>query len=420
MNSIPAANSLSTTSDSVVPPRPIDVARERAETAGSRNARHFNAAGAALPSRQVVATTVEHLHLEEAVGGYEAANEVRPRLEAVYDSAARLIGAERHEIALLDSASTGLRVVLEALRLRSGSRIIATRSTYVSHALHLMTLAREAGVDLEIVPTGNDRLVDTEALERMLAEGPPAIVTAAHIPTSSGLVEPAAAIGALVRSYGGFYLLDATQSVGHLDTDVNELACDVLVTTGRKFLRAPRGTGFAYVSAGAFERLLPTAPDVRASQWTSASEWSVDESARRFETWETSVAGRLGLGIAIDEALERGMPATEAWLSEAGRALRLALADIEGVALAEGVDTPSAIVTFVIEGVAAATVVNELARERVRLVSVPATHGQWDLGDRGISAVVRASIHVYNDENDVAALVDGVASIARSRPAGGS
>ena len=68
--------------------------------------------------------------------------------------------------------------------------------------------------------------------------------------------------------------------------------------------------------------------------------------------------------------------------------------------------------TFVIDGVAPADAVVELARRGVRVVSVPATHGQWDLGDRGVPSVVRASPHVYNDEADLAALVDGVAAIA--------
>lgn len=417
MTSIPSANSPSP-SQADAPARPINVARERELTAGSWQSRHFNAAGSALPSAEVVGAVVDHLRLEEAVGGYEAATAVRDRVDAVYDSAARLIGADRREIALLDSASTGLRVIFEALRPRAGARIIASRSTYVSHALHLMTLARTEGVDLEVVPTAADRRLDLDALEKLLAEGPPAIVTVAHVATSSGLIEPAAEIGDLVRSYGGFYVLDATQSVGHLVTDVNALGCDALVTTGRKFLRAPRGTGFAYVRAGVLTNLLPAAPDVRAAQWTSAHKWSLDDSARRFETWEAAVAARLGLGVALDEAFERGMPATENWLATQGRSLRSALAEIEGVIVAEPVDTGSAIVTFLVEGVRAEHVVADLAQHRIRLVSVPATHGQWDLGDRGISAVVRASLHVYNDENDIAALIERVSEIARTRPKG--
>jgi selenocysteine lyase/cysteine desulfurase len=412
MNSISAVNSPASGAGSFA--RTIDVQRERELTAGSEQSRHFNAAGAALPSIGVVSTVVDHLRLEESLGGYEASAEVRPRLEAVYESAARLVGASADEIALLDSASTGLRVILDALRPRAGARVIASRSTYVSHALHLMTLEREDRAALEIVQVDAGRRLDIGAFEKMLADGPPAIVTVAHVPTSSGLVEPVAEIGELVRSYGGFYILDATQSVGHLVSDVRQIGCDALVTTGRKFLRAPRGTGFAYVSAAAVERLTPTAPDVRASKWTSSTDWRTDGTARRFETWEAGIAARLGLGAAIDEALGRGMPETEAWLTDKGRSVRQALSEIEGVWVAEPIDTRSAIVTFVVADVPAAEVVTELASQRVRLVSVPATHGQWDLGDRGISAVVRASIHVYNDKNDIAALIDCVAAIARA------
>lgn len=392
--------------------RTVDVVLERERTAGAMLSRHLNAAGSALPSLHVVETVVAHLRLEESMGGYEAAALARPRVEAVYDAAAELIGAHRDEIALIDSASSGLRVVLDALRLRAGTRIIATRATYVSHALHLMTLSREEGVVLDIVPTGADQRTDLAELERMLQSGPPAVVTVAHVPTSSGIVEPVIEIGALVAQYDGFFVLDATQSVGHLAIDVREVGCDVLVTTGRKFLRAPRGTGFVYVRSSAIARLLPTAPDVRAAHWTELSDWDVDGTARRFETWEASIAGRLGLGAALEEVLERGIAPTEAWLTAVGRRVRAALAAVPGVRVAEPVDTPSAIVTFVVDGIASADVVARLAQQNVRVVSVPATHGQWDLGTRGIPAVVRASLHVYNDENDIAALLEHVTVIA--------
>ncbi|MFT4305870.1 MAG: aminotransferase class V-fold PLP-dependent enzyme [Microbacterium sp.] len=378
-------------------------------------AAHFNAAGSALPTGDVVAAVVDHLRLEELVGGYEAAAEARPRIEAVYRSAAELIGATEREIALFDSASTGLRVILEALRPGARSRVIASRSTYVSHALHLMTLARECGAELVVLPTDAERRVDLAELDRLLRTGPPAIVTVAHVPTSSGLVEPVADIGRIVAEHGGTYVLDATQSVGQLVTDVAAIGCDVMVTTGRKFLRAPRGTAFAYVADRLTAALEPTSPDVRATHWTSALDWEVEASARRFESWESSVAGRLGLGRALDEARERGMEETAAWLCAAGADLRARLAVTPGVTIADPAGASSAIVTFVVDGVAAADVVVRLAADGVRVVSVPATHGQWDLGDRGIRAVVRASPHVYNDENDIAALVAAVARIASGK-----
>src|SRR5699024_5922233 len=125
--------------------------------------------------------------------------------------------------------------------------------------------------------------------------------------------------------YGGTYILDATQSVGQLAMDVKEIGCDVLATTGRKFLRAPRGTALAYVDRDFADGLLPTAPDVRGARWHSERDWNLTGGARRFETWEANVAARLGLGVALREASDRGMPATEQWLVSTADRIREAL-----------------------------------------------------------------------------------------------
>lgn len=392
---------------------PIDVARERERTRGAGLSHHFNAAGSALPTSAVVSAVIEHLRLEERVGGYEAAARVKNEIEVVYTSAARLLNCGADEIALFDSASTGLRVLLDAFRPERGSRIIASRSTYVSHALHLMTLRAEHGIDLVLAPTDARRRVNLDALESLLADGRPTILTIAHIPTSSGLVEPVEEIGRLARRYGAIYLLDATQSAGHLGLDVGATGSHAIVATGRKFLRAPRGTAVAYVERESAASLIPTAPDVRGSQWIGETEWNVTPTARRFETWEASIAGRLGLGVALDEALQRGLPETAAWLTSTGGTLREALRATPGITIADPEGSESAIVTFLVDGIASAEVVDALATRGVRLVSVPATHGQWDLGDRSIASVVRASPHVYNDEGDLSALLEGVADLAR-------
>ncbi|MBB2975341.1 selenocysteine lyase/cysteine desulfurase [Microbacterium endophyticum] len=396
----------------------IDVAHERRLTTGVAHSAHFNSAGSSLPSHAVVQTVVGHLRREEELGGYEAANEVRPRIESVYDSAAQLIGARRHEIALFDSASTGLRVLLDALRLSSVQRIVASTSTYVSHALHLMSIARENGVELVIAPADATRRVDLAALDALLSDGKPTVLTVAHVPTSSGLVEPVVEIGVIAGRYNATYILDATQSVGQLESDVSAIGCHVLVTTGRKFLRAPRGTGFAYVSEELCRTLLPLAPDVRGAHWTSLMDWDLDASARRFESWEAYIAGRLGLGTAIDEAIGRGIRETDLWMRKTGAVVRESLESITGVTIVDPEGADSAIITFAIDGVKPADAVRGLAERGLRVVSVPATHGQWDLGDRGVSSVIRASAHVYNDDADLALLAEGVGEIAAGKLAG--
>lgn len=392
----------------------IDVAAVRAATPGAARAHHFNAAGCSLASTATLAAVIEHLELEARVGGYEAAAEVRSRLEAVYEAAADLLGAQAREIALVESATVAWRRAIDALRLAPGDRVVVSRSAYVSFALHLLTLERERGVTVDVVPNGDDGAVDLAKLEAAL-HGSPALLALAHVPTSSGLVEPVAQAGALARAADVVFMVDATQSVGQLDVDVGAIGCDLLVTTGRKYLRAPRGTGLLYVRSDLLERLAPAAPDVRGAEWVEDRSWTLDPGARRFETWEASIALRRGLGVALVEAAELGIAAIGAHLTALAARLRAALADVPGVELADPPAAHSAIVTFHVPGLASADVAAALAQRRVNVVAVPAAHGLWDLGARGLAAVVRASPHVYDDDEDMQALLDGVGVIAGRR-----
>jgi selenocysteine lyase/cysteine desulfurase len=265
----------------------------------------------------------------------------------------------------------------------------------------------------DVVPTDDDGAVELARLEAALDGA--VLLALAHVPTSSGLVEPVAAAGTLARAAGATFILDATQSVGQLAVDVDTIGCDVLVTTGRKYLRAPRGTGLLYVREALLERLLPAAPDVRGAEWVSDRDWTLDPRARRLETWEASVALRLGLGVALSEAAALGVAATEAHLTSVAERLRGALAELPGVALADPPAARSAIVTFHVDGLGAAEVVAGLATRQVNVVAVPRGHALWDLGGRGIEAVVRASPHIYDNDADLEALIDGVGAIARAR-----
>jgi selenocysteine lyase/cysteine desulfurase len=387
----------------------IDTAALRARTPGTGGAHHLNAAGAAIPTEQTVARIVEHLELEARIGGYEAAAQARPLLDAVYDSAAAMLGADPEEIALAESATVAWRRALAALRLRAGDRVVLSHSTYVSCALHLLALERERGILLEVLPCGDDGAVDLGALAGAL-QRPAKLLVLSHVPTTSGLVEPVERAGALARDAGVTFALDATQSVGQLPVDVRTIGCDIAFTTGRKFLRGPRGTGILYVRAGL--GLEPYAPDVRGADWVGDREWRTSTDARRFETWEAAHALRLGLGNALDEALALGPTAIAAHLVPMAAGLRAALANVPGVAIADPPRSPSAIVTFNVKGTSAGTVAARLGDRRVHVVAVPAGHGRWDLGARGLDEIVRASPHVHNDRSDLEALIDGVASLA--------
>ena len=286
----------------------VDVARARADTPGTASVAHLNNAGAALPPTPVLDAVVEHLRREAEIGGYEAAAEREDRAEHTYDAVARLIGAERDEIAIVENATRAWDMAFYSLRLGAGDRILTTTAEYASNYIPMRQVADRTGAAVVVVPDDEHGQVDVDRLTTMLDERVK-LVSLVHVPSQGGLVQPAAAVGAACRAAGVPLLLDACQSVGQMPVDVGEIGCDMLSATGRKFLRGPRGTGFLYVRRGLVEALEPPLLDLHAAEWQPDGSYRIRPDARRFENWECNVATKIGLGVAADYALDVGLEA---------------------------------------------------------------------------------------------------------------
>ena len=358
----------------------------------------------------MVDTVIEHLELEARIGGYAAGDAVADRTAAVYGSVAALLGSSTDEVALVENATRAWDMVFYALAatFAPGDRILTSRAEYASNVIAFLQVARRTGAHVEAVPDDDTGQLSVDALREMIDERV-RLIAISWIPTQGGLVNPAAEIGAVARESEVPYLLDACQAAGQLPIDVDALGCDFLSATGRKYLRAPRGTGLLYVRRPWIERLEPPFLDVHAARWTRDDAIEIRADARRFETWEHSVANQLGLGAAVDYALAIGIDAIDARVTMLGEALRERLRALPGVTLRDLGTRRCGLVTFTVEGEDPFALAARLREEAINISVSTIDFARYDLGARGLDAIARASVHYYNTEEELDRLAEAVA-----------
>jgi cysteine desulfurase/selenocysteine lyase len=396
----------------------FDVERARRDTPGAARVAHLNNAGAALPPSVVTEAVIAHLRLEAETGGYEAADAARDQVEGAYSSIARLIGCQPDEIAVVESATRAWDMAFYSLSFRPGDRILTARAEYASNVIAFLQVARRSGAAVEVVEDDEHGQFSVTDLRNRLEHGAGDVklIAMTHVPTQGGLVNPAEEVGAVARQAGVPFLLDACQSVGQFPVDVERIGCDMLSATGRKWLRGPRGTGFLYVRRPVLERMEPPFLDLRAATWTGSGTYEVRGDARRFESWETSYAGKIGLGTAAEYALSWGLDAIEARVSALAESLRGRLAAVDGVTVHDQGLRRCGIVTFTVDGVPAREVQRQLTDKGVNTSVSLAEHARFDLLHRGLPDLVRASVHYYNTDAELDRLIGALPAPRPRRP----
>jgi cysteine desulfurase / selenocysteine lyase len=304
----------------------FDVDRARRDTPGVRQVAHLNNAGAALPPTQVTDAVIAHLRREAEIGGYEAAAEASARISAAYSAIARMLGCHSDEIALAENATRAWDMAFYALAFGPGDRILTGRAEYASNAIAYLQVAARTRAVVEVVDDDEHGQLSVADLRRRLrnGSGPVRLIALTHVPTHGGLVNPAQEVGAAAREAGVPFLLDACQSAGQMPLDVEQLGCDMLSATGRKFLRGPRGTGFLYVRRSLIGELEPPFLDLHSATWSAPDRYEIRADARRFESWEASFAGQAWPLITRCRGGWRpSRPGSPAWLRGCASGLRL-------------------------------------------------------------------------------------------------
>lgn len=389
-----------------------DLLRWRGDTPGCSRLVHLNNAGAALTPRVVREAIRAHLDLEDEIGGYEAAEGQAAPIRACYDAVAALLGARAENIAVVQNSTVAFAQALSTLDLGPGDVLLTTRSDYASNQIMYLALARRRGVEIVRAPDAAEGGVDPEELRRLVSRRRPALIALTWVPTNSGLVQPAEAVGVVCRQAGVPYLVDGCQAVGQIPIDVDRLHCDFLAATARKFLRGPRGLGFLYVS----DRILrsgahPLLVDMHGATWSAADSFELTPDARRFETWEFAHALVLGLGAAARYALEVGLDTARDRSWDLAAYTRDRLRTLPGVRVLDRGPELCAIVTAAIAERNAQDVKLALRGRGINTSSPQREDAVIDMDEKGASSALRISPHYYNTREEIDTAIEALQEI---------
>lgn len=390
----------------------MDIDLIRHDTKGCHDKIFLNSAGSSLMPAGVVDKITEYLHHEEKLGGYEVAHLREAEINEFYTEIAKLINCSPDNIAFANNATDAYAKALSSIPFKSGDYILTTNDDYSSNLIAFSSLKKRFGINViraNNLPNGDLNLKD---FEEKIQEHRPVLVAVTHIPTNSGLVQPAEQIGDICKKYDTWYLLDACQSIGQLVVDVKKTGCDFLSATGRKFLRGPRGTGFLYVSDKVLRTgLEPLFIDLRGADLQNFDEYKAQKNAKRFEMWELSYSSLCGLTEAVRYAGNIGMENIYEYNQTLVKRLRENLLRVPGLALLDKGSQLSNIVTFKIDGHELNEIESALKKADVYFSVSTKYYSAADFTNGNTEHVVRFSPHYFNTNDEMDAVSKIIASI---------
>jgi len=367
----------------------------------------LNSAGASLMPKTVLGKITQYLKEEEKLGGYFVQDNQTQKLEKFYSEAAKLINAQPNNLAFTHDATDACIKALSCIAFEPDDVIVTTDDDYGSNHIQFMSLQKRFGIQIKRIKTLENGDLDLSNFAELVDKHNPRLVAVSHIPTNSGLIQNIKAVGEICKSKQILFLVDACQSIGQLQVDV-----DFLTATGRKFLRGPRGTGFLYIS----DRVLnldyyPLFIDGKGAIWKTAGEFEIEPSAKRFETWERPCALQMGLIEALKYLDKIGIDKVEAYNFNLMKRFRQNLSSIPNVKLYDKGSKKCNILTFNKHHKSLEEITTALKSNHV-FFSVSDKHwGVIDFEKKGVEWLIRLSPHYFNtiEEIDrVSEIIEGI------------
>ncbi|WP_298022584.1 cysteine desulfurase [uncultured Parasphingopyxis sp.] len=345
-------------------------------------------------------------------GVYARSADMTVAYEAARRRVADFIGGKEGEIVFVRGGTEAVNLVANSwggVNIGAGDRIMLSTLEHHANIVPWQLLAERTGAKIDVCPLTEDGRIDLDAMADMLTETHK-LVALAHVSNVLGSVLDGKRAADLAHGVGAKLLLDGCQAAPRMPVDVAALDCDFYVFSGHK-LYGPTGIGALWARAEILDAMPPWEGGGAMIDKVSFEGTTFAPPPQRFEAGTPHIVGALGLHAAIDYVEAIGLDDIALHENALVTEAREALSQINSVRLF-GPDDSAGIVSFGIEGVHPHDIGTILDEEQV---AIRAGHhcAQPLMAHLGVDATARASFGVYNNSDDVAALVRGIERVTR-------
>lgn len=348
-----------------------------------------------------------HLLAEEASEAYESARA----------NVAKFIGANTDEVVFTKSATESLNMVAYSLgnpgstpHISAGDEIVVSEMEHHANLIPWQQLAKRTGAKLTWFSITKDGRLDLSDISKVITKKTK-IVAITHQSNVFGTIIPLTEITKAAHSVGALVVLDACQSAPHFAIDVKKLDVDFLAFSGHKTL-GPTGVGVLWGKAEVLEKLEPAlfggsmvdSVTMEGATWASAP--------RKFEAGVPNMAQAVGLSAAIDYLNIVGMDKIFEHEQELTQQLLTGLSKISGVNVVGPLDMKDrgGVISFTVDGVHPHDVGQVLDQYGIAVRT--GHHCAWPLMKKlNLVGTTRASFHLYNDSDDINALLEAIEKV---------
>jgi len=338
---------------------------------------------------------------------------------------AKLIGASPDEIVFSLNGSEAIGIIANGISFKPGDNIVLSEFWFIPNAIPWFRLKETYGIQVRIAKANKTGFIDLDHLRSQI-DNNTKIVVIDHVALSLGAIQPVKQIAQIAHEKRSLLFLNACNTVGLLNIDVNDIGCDFMAVAGRKYLRGPQGTGFLYIKKDHICSIQPSYIGWQNFQTWDCNNTDIDlcidfckdlETVDRFSSGEPNYPGIVGLARAIEYIFDiGGIAQIEHRVSKLTEYLLENLNTISGIEIygPESSKGRAGLVTFNLRDMPSLKVSQYLSRYNV-VVQAGNFLCPGPLRMLGIDAVVRITLHYWNTKEEIDKVVNLLNQISQKK-----